>query len=111
MKKLVKILLFGAGIAAVSFIACSRWKDAEDPVVVQDADVKPPAAAPAKEYVENQRQQRGDAAEAERAAQEVTAESSSAEVPQDSEKLKEASDTAPVKPIPSERDDEQKNEL
>lgn len=70
MKKLVKNLLFGAGIAAVGLAVYSLWKDAEEPVVVQDVNVEPPTTTPTKEYVERRRQQIRDAAEARRAAQE-----------------------------------------
>ena len=70
MKKLVKNLLFGAGIAAVGLAVYSLWKDAEEPIVVQDANVEPPTNTPTKEYVERRRQQIRDAAEARRAAQE-----------------------------------------
>lgn len=78
MKKLVKNLLFGAGIAAVGLAVYSLWKDAEESVVVQDVNVEPPTITPTKEYVERRRQQIRDAAEARRAAQQEAAQEGTA---------------------------------
>lgn len=125
MKKLVKNLLFGAGIAAVGLAVYSLWKDAEEPVVVQDVNVEPPTTTPTKEYVERRRQQIRDAAEARRAAQqEVAEESSKREMPQDGESLHEASEkpeesstplpgenAAPVEPAPLGQGEEQQEEI
>ena len=63
MKKFVKNLLFGAGIAAAGLIVYSMWKDAEEPVVVENASVEPPATTLSKEYVERRRRQIREAAE------------------------------------------------
>lgn len=78
MKKLVKNLLFGAGIAAVGLAVYSLWKDAEEPVVVQDVNIEPPTTTPTKEYVERRRQQIRNAAEARRAAQQEAAQEETA---------------------------------
>ena len=106
MKKLVKNLLFGAGIAAVGLAVYSLWKDAEEPVVVQDVNVEPSATTPTKEYVERRRQQIRDAAEARRAAQEVPQE----ETPQDGAAQEEAPDTVPVESDSSEQASERQEE-
>lgn len=70
MKKAVKNLLLGAGLAAVGLIAYSVWKDAKESAAVQDADYDPVSTTPSKEYVERRRQQIREAAEARKAAQE-----------------------------------------
>lgn len=117
MKKLVKNLLFGAGIAAVGLAVYSLWKDAEEPVVVQDVNVEPPATTPTKEYVERRRQQIRDAAEARRAAQQEAAQEETAqeEVPQeeaaqDGAAQEEAPDTVPVESGASEQASERQEE-
>ena len=116
MKKLVKNLLFGAGIAAVGLAVYSLWKDAEEPVVVQDVNVEPPTTTPTKEYVERRRQQIRDAAEARRAAQEVPQEevpqeeTPQEETPQDGAAQEEAPDTVPVESDSSEQASERQEE-
>lgn len=122
MKKLVKNLLFGAGIAAVGLAVYSLWKDAEEPVVVQDVNVEPPTITPTKEYVERRRQQIRDAAEARRAAQQEAAQEETAqeevpqeEVPQeeaaqDGAAQEEAPDTVPVESGASEQASERQEE-
>ena len=121
MKKLVKNLLFGAGIAAVGLAVYSLWKDAEEPVVVQDVNVEPPTTTPTKEYVERRRQQIRDAAEARRAAQEVPQEEvpqeevpqeevPQEEVPKDGAAQEEAPDTVPVESDSSEQASERQKE-
>lgn len=125
MKKFVKNLLFGAGIAAAGLIVYSLWKDAEEPVVVQNASVEPPATTLSKEYVERRRRQIREAAEARRAAQrEVAAVSAEEKMPQDGELLHEAGEkpeesrtplaeqnAAPVEPAPLEQAEEQQEKL
>lgn len=125
MKKFVKNLLFGAGIAAAGLIVYSLWKDAEEPVVVQNASVEPPATTLSKEYVERRRRQIREAAEARRAAQrEVAAVSAEEKMQQGGELLHEAGEkpeesrtplaeqnAAPVEPAPLERAEEQQEEL
>lgn len=116
MKKLVKNLLFGAGIAAVGLAVYSLWKDAEEPVVVQDVNVESPTTTPTKEYVERRRQQIRDAAEARRAAQEalqeetVQAEAPQEETAQDGAAQEEAPDTVPVESDASEQASERQEE-
>ena len=111
MKKLVKNLLFGAGIAAVGLAVYSLWKDAEEPVVVQDVNVEPSATTPTKEYVERRRQQIRDAAEARRAAQEVPQEEvPQEETPQDGAAQEEAPDTVLVESDSSEQASERQEE-
>ena len=111
MKKLVKNLLFGAGIAAVGLAVYSLWKDAEEPVVVQDVNVEPSATTPTKEYVERRRQQIRDAAEARRAAQEAPQEEApQEETPQDGAAQEEAPDTVPVEADASEQASERQEE-
>ena len=106
MNKLVKNLLLGAGIAAVGLAVYSLWKDAEEPVVVQDVNAEPPATTPTKEYVERRRQQIRDAAEARRADQEAPQE----ETPQDGAAQEEAPDTVPVEADASEQASERQEE-
>ena len=127
MKKFVKNLLFGAGIATAGLIVDSLWKDAEEPVVVQDVDVEPPTTTPSKEYVEHRRQQIRDAAEAKRAAQQeasqeetaqketsqeeaVQEETAQEETAQDGVAQEEAPDTVPVDSDSSEQASERQEE-
>lgn len=107
MKKFVKNLLFGAGIATAGLIVYSLWKDTEGPVVVQDVDVEPPTTTPSKEYVEHRRQQIRDAAEAKRAAQQ---EASQEETAQEEAVQEETPDTVPVESDVSEQASERQEE-
>lgn len=91
MKKALKNLLFGAGIAAAGLFVYSLWKDAEKPAVEQGTNNHSASTILSKEYVERRRQQIREAAEARRAAQqEAPAMSSGEEMPQDGESLHEA---------------------
>ena len=90
MKKFVKNLLFGAGIAAAGLIVYSMWKDAEEPVVVENASVEPPATTLSKEYVERRRRQIREAAEK----------------PEKSRTPLAEQNTAPVEPAPLEQAEE-----
>lgn len=122
MKKFVKNLLFGAGIATAGLIVYSLWKDAEESVVVQDVDVEQPTTTPSKEYVEHRRQQIRDAAEAKRAAQQeasqeetvqeeaVQEETAQEETTQDGVAQEETPDTVPVESDVSEQASERQEE-
>lgn len=92
MKKTVKKLLIGAGLAVAGLAVYSVWKDAEEPDAVQHTDSNTVPVTPTKEYVERRRQQIRKAAEARRAAQQETVvpPSSGEEMPQDGESLHEA---------------------
>ena len=132
MKKTVKRLLIGAGLAVAGLAVYSVWKDAEGPVAAQHTDSGTVPVTPTKEYVERRRQQIRKAAEARRAAQQETVvpPSSGEEMPQDGESLHEASekpeegsatlaeqDAAPVEaalltePVPLEQAEEQREEI
>lgn len=125
MKKLVKNLLFGAGIAAAGLAVYSLWKDTEEPAVVQNANNNSASTTLPKEYVERRRQHYREAAEAIRTARrEVAAAPSEETMLQDGEPLHEAGEkpeesstplsgenAAPVEPAPLEQTEEQKEEL
>ena len=68
MKKSVKQVLLGTGIAAAGLAVYSLWKNAEEPASVQNADIKSSVTS-SKEFVEHRRQQIRAAAEARKAAQ------------------------------------------
>lgn len=118
MKKAVKNLLLGVGIAAVGLIAYSVWKDTEEPAAVQDADCDPVSTTLSKEYVERRRRQIREAAEARKAAQERVAVLSAEEKPQEpgegseeNETLPDVQEAAPVEPAPLEQSEGQQEEL
>ena len=109
VKKALKNLLVGAGLAVAGLIVYSAWKDAEEPVAVQSTDGNTVPTTPSKEYVEHRRQQIREAAEARRVAQEKTVEPLSEESPQDGEKPEAHGTTlenpgaVPVEPAPLEQ--------
>lgn len=125
MKKTLKNLLFGAGVAAVGFFVYSLWKDTEEPAVVQNTKNNSASITLPKEYVERRRKHLREAAEAIRTAQrEAAAASSKEEMLQDGKPLREASEkpeegstpiaeqnAEPVEPAPLEEAEEQQEEL
>lgn len=125
MKKTLKNLLLGAGVAAVGLFVYSLWKDAEEPTMVQDTNSHSASTTLPKEYVERRRQHLREAAEAIRTAQrEAAAVSSEEEMLQDGKPLREASekpeegstpiaeqDAEPIESAPLEEAEEQQEEL
>lgn len=122
MKKLVKNLLFGAGIAAAGLAVYSLWKDAEKPAVVQNANNNSPSTTLPKEYVDRRRQQLRDSVKARKATQEEAAQEDATEgtareknvqeeAVQEGPAQEEALDTVPVGPAPSEQTTEKRGEL
>lgn len=104
MKKLVKNLLFGAGIAAVGLFAYSVWEDTKKPsIVVHRTEENSVPTTTSKEFVERRRQQIREAAQTELAK----------ETSQDSERPEGIGDdpgiqeSAPVEPAFAEQTDEQ----
>lgn len=121
MKKSVKNVLLGTGIAAAGLAVYSLWKNAEEPAAVQNADVKS-AVTSSKEFVEHRRQQIRAAAEARKAAQkespqEGTAQEEAAqeeavqqEAAQEEAAQEEAPDTVPAESDASEQVSERQGE-